>query len=327
MDLYEKALSDCVYFELEQLPLLEIYGKDATRYLHGRLTQDIKSLKPNQTTKSMLLTPQGKILGKCLISCIEKKGEIAYIIVPELTQRELLSDFIKALLQFKVADQIEVTELRTHRILSIQGPRSTSILESLNLDIPKKKESLFSFLSKTETDRDLLAINNPRGTCTGFDLVIPDNYYLELKNKLDELKIPRASEETRTMLRISAKIPEFGQEINEKVTATEIEISELVSFNKGCYAGQEVVEMSTARGRPNKTLLLLASDGENLLSRESAITTDIEGKNLCGEICSSAYFSSKQKTLSLAFIKTSQIQNNAFYVNQAGKPIELQKQS
>ncbi len=64
-------------------------------------------------------------------------------------------------------------------------------------------------------------------------------------------------------LRIRAGTPRFGLEIDNRVLPAEAGLVErAVSFQKGCYPGQEPVARLHYRGHPNRALRVLEIDGE-----------------------------------------------------------------
>jgi folate-binding protein YgfZ len=64
-------------------------------------------------------------------------------------------------------------------------------------------------------------------------------------------------------LRVLARTPRFGREIDERVLPAEAGLDErAISFTKGCYPGQEPVARLHYRGHPNRTLRVLAIEGD-----------------------------------------------------------------
>jgi aminomethyltransferase len=63
-------------------------------------------------------------------------------------------------------------------------------------------------------------------------------------------------------LRILARTPRFGREIDDRMLPAEAGLDErAISFTKGCYPGQEPVARLHYRGHANRTLRVLALDG------------------------------------------------------------------
>ncbi len=66
-------------------------------------------------------------------------------------------------------------------------------------------------------------------------------------------------------LRILARTPRWGREIDEGILPAEAGLDErAVSFTKGCYPGQEPLARLRNRGHVNRTLRVLEADGEPL---------------------------------------------------------------
>jgi folate-binding protein YgfZ len=64
-------------------------------------------------------------------------------------------------------------------------------------------------------------------------------------------------------LRIEARTPRFGREIDDRVLPAEAGLVErAVSMTKGCYPGQEPIARQHYRGKVNRTLRVLDLDGE-----------------------------------------------------------------
>ncbi|HEX5327265.1 MAG TPA: glycerol-3-phosphate dehydrogenase C-terminal domain-containing protein, partial [Acetobacteraceae bacterium] len=64
-------------------------------------------------------------------------------------------------------------------------------------------------------------------------------------------------------LRILARTPRFGRELDDRVLPAEAGLDErAISFSKGCYPGQEPVARLHFRGKANRTLRVLELDGE-----------------------------------------------------------------
>ena len=296
---YNAACTTSVLFELPLQIIVSIHGPDSERYLQGRITQEVSKITEGSGAQSLLLTPQGKILSQ--FHLFRSKEQFFCIADPGSGEE----DFLRALLQFKVADQLEVESLRaSHRLYTLLGPTSAEALASLGADVPTE---LYSHCEAPLADLPARIFRTNRGA-EGFDILVATDLAEKLTNAFGELSLvdSTSNEEERQeafqMLRITAGIPQAGADLSEKSIATDIPIEHLISFNKGCYAGQEVVEMSTARGRPNRRLLTLSCTVDQAVASGTDVTSD--GKK-CGTVLSSCYFPSTQECRCLAFVKTS----------------------
>jgi folate-binding protein YgfZ len=74
-------------------------------------------------------------------------------------------------------------------------------------------------------------------------------------------------------LRIRARTPRYGRELDERVLPAEAGLDErAISFTKGCYPGQEPVARLHYRGHPNRTLRVLAFEGDEAPGADTELT-------------------------------------------------------
>ncbi|HEY5872821.1 MAG TPA: hypothetical protein VIT46_06250 [Gaiellaceae bacterium] len=79
------------------------------------------------------------------------------------------------------------------------------------------------------------------------------------------------------MLRIRARTPRFGRELDDRILPAEAGLDErAIDFEKGCYPGQEPIARQHYRGRVNRTLRVLHIDGEELPEYDAEL--QLEGK-------------------------------------------------
>jgi folate-binding protein YgfZ len=76
-------------------------------------------------------------------------------------------------------------------------------------------------------------------------------------------------------LRILARTPAWGLELDERVLPAEAGLEErAISFTKGCYPGQEPVARLHYRGHPNRGLRVLELDGTDVPPYDAEISHD-----------------------------------------------------
>ena len=84
-----------------------------------------------------------------------------------------------------------------------------------------------------------------------------------------------AAQEELERLRILARAPRWGRELDDRVLPAEAGLEErAISFTKGCYPGQEPVARLHYRGRANRGLRILALAGPELPSHDAELTLD-----------------------------------------------------
>ncbi len=108
------------------------------------------------------------------------------------------------------------------------------------------------------------------------------------------------SEESLEILRIKRGIPKWGHELRGDEFPAEVRLDErAVSFNKGCYLGQEVVSRIKSAGKVNKRLVGLESVGAGFSLKEGDPLV-VEDKE-AGVVTSVA--SCGERVLALAVVK------------------------
>jgi tRNA-modifying protein YgfZ len=108
------------------------------------------------------------------------------------------------------------------------------------------------------------------------------------------------SEEQLELLRIRAKTPRYGREIDDRVLPAEAGLVErYVSFTKGCFPGQEPIARLHHRGHANRGLRLLELDA----SEPPPFDTEVRlGEKPVGRVTSAAR-ASDGRVHALAYVR------------------------
>ena len=102
------------------------------------------------------------------------------------------------------------------------------------------------------------------------------------------------------MVRIENGKPLYGEDIRDTTLPQETQQMQAVSFTKGCYLGQEIVERIRAQGRVNKKLERLELDGVEPPAAGTKLT--VEGRD--AEITSAVYSPHFAKVIAMAYVRT-----------------------
>jgi folate-binding protein YgfZ len=123
----------------------------------------------------------------------------------------------------------------------------------------------------------------------GFDLIVPVAELEKIARRLDSLA-PQfgavwAGQEAFEILRVEAGIPRYGKDFSEDNLILETNLDTThVSYTKGCYLGQEIVERVRSRGHVNRKLRGLVLDDQRPARHGDAI---IAGEKQVGTVTSS----------------------------------------
>lgn len=99
-----------------------------------------------------------------------------------------------------------------------------------------------------------LAVVTARGT----DLLVPRAELQATLEKLTASGAVPAGFDAWERARVEQGVPRYGQDMDDKTIPLEAGLKRFISYDKGCYVGQEVVARATFRGHVNRELQRLA---------------------------------------------------------------------
>jgi folate-binding protein YgfZ len=253
---------------------LRITGPDATRWLNGMVTNNIKDLQPGEGNYNFLLNAQGRIQGDCTIYREPNDGPVTFLLETDISQLETVHQTLD---RFIIMDDVELSTS-----LNIHGKTvEPSMLEGIALTGPTAA-GLFSKVMM-ETAHEFLLIDAPApgsmvwGTyerqAPSFILTPPNkpstfeiwSWHLDLeaiRKHFVKLGASEASPETLESLRILEATPKYGIDIRDRDLPQETAQTHALHFAKGCYLGQEIVERIRSRGQVHRTFTQFTLTGE-----------------------------------------------------------------
>jgi glycine cleavage system T protein len=292
---YQATRTAAGLFDFAFRAKFSVQGDDRVRFLHGMVSNDIKRLKAGEGTYAMLLNPQGHILADLRIYCSEDQFLID-------TDADLREKAIRTLQRYIISDRVSLEPLDLSA-LSLQGPRARGLLEkTLHIDLPELEE-----FGHFECNYAGFPIRVVRASSTGeegYEVWGGASAMLPLWGAACGQAptydmLPCGTEALET-LRIEAGIPRYGQELGEDTLPLEAGLLNALSFNKGCYIGQEIVERARSRGHVNWKLVGLIVEapqppapGERVFAQEKQV----------GEVTSACASPTLGKTIALAYVR------------------------
>jgi folate-binding protein YgfZ len=118
---------------------------------------------------------------------------------------------------------------------------------------------------------------------------------------IGQLEAAPATPEDARAVRIENGMPRYGEDIRETSLVQETQQMHAVSFTKGCYIGQEIVERVRAQGHVNKKLVRVEFEAADAVAPGTKLTA--AGAEV-GEVTSSIYSPQSGKVIALAVVRT-----------------------
>ncbi len=267
------------WFHLSHAIVCKASGKDARRYLNNRLSNDLRSLAYPDTRLAAALTAQGKVQG---LYTVFATPDEAFLLACDGGVRQAL---FATLGKFIVADRVSLEDVSgswvlIHAVTNEDGARV--IAQACGA------ESVYL--------RGSRRLGEP-----GFDILLPSQSIEETVRVLGERLGSPMSVADYQLARLRQGQPTFPDEINENVILTECGMRDAVSFTKGCYVGQEVIERSDAIGKVPRTLARVVLSGTGAVAGASIVNA--RGETI-GKIVSSVVDEASTTTYAFALLRT-----------------------
>ena len=265
--------------------ILRLAGKSAVRMLNAILTNEVPG-EVRRGVYALLLNPKGRIQADLRV--LKNEGDVLIDTDPKGAAKELLG-------RYAPFSHVEVEDLSgadaAWGILGLYGPRAEELLEGPEL---AEHESAGVKVGGADLLAAGVAVPVP-----GYDLLGPADALIAARDYLAGRGAVPVSPDAYETARIKAGIPRFGPDITSENFPAEAGILErAVSFEKGCYPGQETVARMRYRGHPNKLLHRFALEGDPP-PPDTAILQD--GKQV-GKVTSLAPLSVNGEMLALGYL-------------------------
>ena len=287
------------YFHLPNALIFRFTGKDSNRYLNARLSNNIRDLPAGRGCAAAALSPQGRteVFGVLL----KLSQEEFYYIVDGGDASE-----IKGLLtRYLVADRVVCDQLTDMRLVHLDSIAELTIgSDSLQL------QSNAPEFAPTKQG-EILFFHHQRISSFGKDLLLPSTMISSLTVSLSSMPAAQVSVAEQDLGRVRSRRPNFPQELNDGGIFLEAGLSHAVSFTKGCYVGQEVLEKVDSHGRLPYSIVSLQSKSPGPIAPASAAVM-VAGES-CGEVITTALDESTGIAYCFARVKTSTISNGQIY--------------
>jgi len=223
---------------------IRVSGSEATMFLNGLITNDVKNLAQNRWMPAVFPTVQGRLIG---VVRVIRGSEPSFLIDTETATHEAV---LKTVSRFTLAGDFKVSDVTNETaLLTIQGQGAAEILkknfEQAVLDLPEN--------GVVETNGVTVLRASHTGE-EGFDIVCNASSKAELQKGFEAAGAQPISDETFEILRVEAGIARFGRDMDENSVVPETNLDDAVSYTKGCYVGQEIIVRIKHRGHPAKKL-------------------------------------------------------------------------
>jgi folate-binding protein YgfZ len=273
---------------------LRVSGSEATMFLNGLITNDMKTLAENRWMPAAFPTVQGRLIGAVRVVRLKD----AFVIDTDAESHEAV---LKTVSRFTLAGDFHVKDLTSETaLLSVQGKRAVEVVEK----VLKTSVSDLPRDGVLETNWQNTPVTIIRATHTaedGFDILIDSAQGAQVRQALIDADAQVVSPDVFEVLRIEAGIARFGHDVDETNVVTETNLDDAVSYTKGCYVGQEIIVRIKHRGHVAKKLTGLRFQTEKRIEPGTIIKSS-DGKEI-GKLTSTAFSPKLEATIGLGYVR------------------------
>jgi len=230
------ALDVCVLADRSHFVRLEGRGPDLLGLLNRISTADLATLDPGQGRPTVFATPKGRIVERVFVHRV-RSGNILIVAAPDSSERVATH-----LDRYTFSENTGLADVTgAGRQFAVIGPRAAQVLTTLDLDPPPTFESVGASFDEGPIE----ILGHDGLSDAGFSLLVSpdraDALWGRLSDAVGRLGGRPAGEEALEGYRLLRGIPAPGAELTEDHNPLEAGLHNAVSFDKGCYVGQEVI--------------------------------------------------------------------------------------
>ena len=293
---------------------LVVHGEDAVPWLQGLVTSDLHDLiDEGNGQRSAVVNTTGRFVGEARLLHLPE------LLVADLEPGTLEGGLLSHLRGQIIREKVTLTDRSdTTWRLGIYGHKAAQILSNLadwEHDISDRPPFFGTWARWNFID--LIVQRVVWSDIPGFELSCAIEDATDVLEGLEEVagEITLFGHQTFETLRIEAGVPRFGVELHDKVIPLEAYFDDAISFEKGCYLGQEIIARLDTLGTPAKMLRRLVIDGDEIPEPSTELYPIDGGKRAVGTVESAVRSPKFDAPVALAFVKRGH--------NEVGKSVQV----
>lgn len=256
------AVDGTIVADLSQLGVIAFRGDETAGFLQGQLTNDVRGLQADAAQWNGYCSPKGRLLGNFLLwrqgedYCLQLSGDI-------------LPSVLKRLSMFIMRSKVQARDASDENVrLVVAGPQARAAVDAAMGTVPDA-----AMRTSAGATGQVIRVGEDK-----FVVSIPPDRATAAWQALCQSATPVGAP-VWDWLRLNAGIPMIVAATQDQFVPQMVNFEVIggVSFQKGCYPGQEIVARSQYLGKLKRRMFLAhvaaeATPGDNLYS------ADIEGQ-------------------------------------------------
>ncbi|WP_414549247.1 YgfZ/GcvT domain-containing protein [Anabaena sp. CCY 0017] len=218
---------------------IRVSEDDRLRFLHNQSTNDFQSLQPGQGCDTVMVSSTARTID--LVSAYILEDAVLLLTSP--SRRQSLFQWLDRYIFY--ADKVQLKDVTDETsTFSLIGAKSDAIVEKLGAGAIIGQP----YGNHLQIDEVIVAVGSGLAE-PGYTLILPTSEKAQLWQQILELGAVELSDRAWDMLRILQGRPAPDAELTDDYNPLEVGLWQTISFNKGCYIGQETIaRLNTYKG-------------------------------------------------------------------------------
>ena len=287
--LTSRLRTETALFDMTHFGRLVVSGSDAIDLLNRLSTNDMEQLEPGHGMSSVLTTNKGRIID--LLHVLHRGDDLLVLTSPGTQQR--VAEWIEF---YTFIEDVSVADVSAETIECLYvGEQAADLLNEAGY-MPATLSDNLSHAQVGEGDSQTSVVRSDVGEVPAYRVITP------AATVLPGFDLNSLGEDDFKALRVEQAIAAYPAEMNEDRNPLEANLKPYISFNKGCYIGQEVVARLNTYDRVQRFMCRLELDDGIAVTPGSQIV--VEGSSV-GEVTTSA------PGIALAFLRKRHYEDGA----------------
>lgn len=258
-----QQVKDTSIAAIANLAIIKVSGKDAGTFLQGQLTCNIKEITDSNSFFSAFCNAKGRTISTLLIL---KQADDFLIILPN----SLVEKVIQKLRMYVLRSDVQLINASDELCLigiTTENHEISSIYPTTNFSVTNKSNIIIKFPANKNRYLFICSVANAKHVWTEF-----------IQNNNASI----SNSQTWDYQDVSTGIPWLTEETSEEFIPQMLNIDKLggISFNKGCYTGQEIVARTHYLGKAKRALFVAECDKNNFLNDDVLTVIDENNKSI-----------------------------------------------
>jgi len=286
-------------FDLCHMGELELKGPGALATVDLITSNDPKELKVGEIQYTCLTNEKGGIIDDILVY----RTEDGFLLVVNASNTAKDVAWIEKHLQ---PDTEFIDHTDDLALIAVQGPKSAELVEEL-LAVSVADIKNYTFFEPTYAGEKILVSRTGYTGEDGFELYIPnalaEQMWDEFMAKGEKFSITPVGLGARDTLRLEARMPLYGNDLNETITPLEAGLGRFVKLDKGEFVGGEVLAAQKEAGVA-KRLVAFVVKGRGI-PRKGYTLTNEDGEEI-GEVTSGTHSPTLNYAIGMGYVQADQ---------------------